>query len=95
MKLTDFLEKVGGKEDEIIEYTGKKALEAVKQTGYSLQYVKEQTGEICLEAVKQTGDSLRYVNKSIFSRTRIIIIDKKEIEISEESYKSFKEQFKN
>ena len=37
-------------------------LEAVKQDGYSLQYVKEQTEAVCLEAVKQDGDSLRYVS---------------------------------
>ena len=30
-------------------------LEAVKQSGYALEYVKEQTPEICLEAVKQNG----------------------------------------
>lgn len=36
-------------------------LEAVKQHGYTLQYVKEQTPEICLEAVKQNELALRYV----------------------------------
>jgi len=117
MRLKDFLEKVNRKENEIIEYVGKKALEAVKQNGYSLRYVREQTPEICLEAVKQDGNSLqyvrtqtpeicleavkqngyslRYVHKSIFSRTRIIVIGEKEIEISEESYKSFKRQFQD
>ena len=38
-------------------------LEAVKQDGYSLRYVKEQTEAICLEAVKQHGDSLGYVKE--------------------------------
>ena len=36
-------------------------LEAVKQNGFALQYVKEQTSEICLEAVKQNELALRYV----------------------------------
>ena len=36
-------------------------LEAVKQNGFALQYVKEQTPEICLEAVKQNELALRYV----------------------------------
>ena len=38
-----------------------KAIEAVKQDGYALQYVKDQTEAICIEAVKQDGDALRYV----------------------------------
>jgi hypothetical protein len=41
--------------------SGGKALEAVKQDGYYLQYVKEQTENICLEAVKENGYALRYV----------------------------------
>jgi len=36
-------------------------LEAVKQNGWALRYVKEQTPEICLEAVKQNVYALRYV----------------------------------
>ena len=40
----------------------KEALEAVKENGYALRFVKNQTLEICLEAVKQNGDALRYVN---------------------------------
>ena len=39
------------------------ALEAVKQDGYSLRYVKEQTEAICLEAVKRDGYSLQYVKE--------------------------------
>ena len=42
---------------------GKKALEAVKQDGLALRYVKEQTPEICLEAVKQNGYALQYVKE--------------------------------
>jgi hypothetical protein len=36
-------------------------LEAVKQDGLALQYVKNQTPEICLEAVKQDGLALKFV----------------------------------
>ena len=45
---------------------GKEALEAVKQNGYALKYVKDQTEEICMEAVKQDGYALRYVESNIF-----------------------------
>ena len=38
-------------------------LEAVKQDGNALQYVKEQDKEICLEAVKQNGWALQYVKE--------------------------------
>ena len=38
-------------------------LEAVKQDGYALRYVKEQDKEICLEAVKQNGYALQYVKE--------------------------------
>ncbi len=37
------------------------ALEAVKQDGYALQYVKDQTEAVALEAVKQDGRALQYV----------------------------------
>lgn len=43
-------------------YDTKYCLEAVKQDGYALQYVKNQTPEICIEAVKQDGYALRFVN---------------------------------
>ena len=36
-------------------------MEAVKQDGYTLKYVKEQTPELCMEAVKQDGYALYYV----------------------------------
>ena len=42
-------------------YDTKYCLEAVKQYGRALRFVKEQTNEICLEAVKQDGDALQYV----------------------------------
>ena len=41
----------------------KQCMEAVKQNGYSLQYVKEQSEALCMEAVKQDGDSLQYVKE--------------------------------
>ena len=44
-------------------YKEKSCLEAVKQDGYALQYVKEQSEAVCLEAVKQDGDALRYVKE--------------------------------
>ena len=37
------------------------ALEAVKQDGHALQYVKDQTEAVALEAVKRNGHALRYV----------------------------------
>jgi hypothetical protein len=45
------------------EQTEEICLEAVKQDGKALQYVKKQTEEICLEAVKQNGRALQYVKK--------------------------------
>ena len=36
-------------------------IEAVKQNGLALKYVKKQTNELCLEAVKQNGCALQYV----------------------------------
>ena len=36
-------------------------LEAVKQNGYVIVFVKIQTNEICLEAVKQNVHVLKYV----------------------------------
>ena len=63
MRLQEFLNQVGGKESDIINYSGAEALEAFKQDGSVLQYVKEQTPEICLEAVKQSGYALRYVKE--------------------------------
>ena len=46
------------------DWTNKKeCLEAVKEDGYALRYVKEQTLEICLEAVKENGYALRYVKE--------------------------------
>ena len=41
--------------------TEKDAIEAVKEDGYALQYVKYQTETICIEAVKENGDALQYV----------------------------------
>ena len=74
MTLKEFLKKVRGREESIVEYSEIKALEAVKQNGYALQYVKEQSEAVCLEAVKQTGDALRYVDKRIFKITKKVKI---------------------
>ena len=64
---------------------GKEALEAVKQDGNALQYVKEQTPEICLEAVKQDGYALRYVNENIFTKEpEIIELNGKKYKLIEE-----------
>ena len=68
MNLKEFLEKIGGKESDIINYSGVKALEAVKQDWGALQFVREQTPEICLEAVKQDWYALQFVNKNIFTQ---------------------------
>ena len=38
-------------------------LEAVKQYGGALEYVRNQTDDICLEAVKQNGDALIFVKE--------------------------------
>ncbi len=38
-------------------------LNAVKQNGYLLKYVKNQTPELCLDALKQNGYALRYVKE--------------------------------
>ena len=40
-------------------------MEAVKQNGLALEYVREQTQEICMEAVKKEGFALYYVKKQI------------------------------
>ena len=37
------------------------AIEAVKQNGYTLRYVKDQSEAVCIEAVKQNGYALQYV----------------------------------
>ena len=44
----------------------KEAIEAVKQNGYALRYVKDQTEPVCLEAVKQDWDALQYVWEIFF-----------------------------
>lgn len=46
--------------------TEKEALEAVKNNGDALRYVKDQTEAVCMEAVKNNGNALQYVNSSFF-----------------------------
>jgi hypothetical protein len=41
-------------------------MEAVKQNGLALRYVKDQTPEICMEAVKQNIEAYKYIDISIF-----------------------------
>jgi hypothetical protein len=36
-------------------------MEAVRQDGRALQYVKDQTPEICMEAVKQNSRAVQFV----------------------------------
>ena len=43
-------------------------LEAVKENGWVLEYVKNQTEEICLEAVKQELKIIKLVNKKKFPK---------------------------
>ncbi len=62
MKLQDY-KKEWDKLSEKKNLSGEEALEAVKQDGYALQYIKEQTEEICLEAVKENGYALQYVRE--------------------------------
>ena len=64
----------------------KYCLEAVKETGHALQYVKEQTYEICLEAIKETGLAFQYVKE----QTPLIIHYLKKYHIS--IYESFKKK---
>ena len=60
--------------------TAELALEAVKQDGHALRYVKDQTEAVALEAVKQDGYALQFVlSFDLF----VIIANKLSIEISE------------
>ena len=61
MKLSEFLNRLNAKEEDITTYSGADALKAVERNGYALQYVKDQTPDICLKAVEVDGDALRYV----------------------------------
>lgn len=48
-------------------------LNAVKQNGYALKFIKEQNFEVCLEAVKTNALSFQFVKKEC--------LDKEEYEI--------------
>jgi hypothetical protein len=37
-------------------------IQAVKQNGMALEFVKNKTHEICLEAVRQNGYALQFIN---------------------------------
>jgi hypothetical protein len=41
-------------------------LEAVKQHGRALQFVRNQTPAICIEAIREDKGAIKYVDKSIF-----------------------------
>ena len=70
MNLKDFLEKIGGKESNIITYKGEEAMKAVERNADALRYVKEQTPEICLKAVERNAYALQYVDKRVFSEKK-------------------------
>ncbi|WGH49980.1 hypothetical protein [Pseudoalteromonas phage vB_PtuP_Slicky01] len=59
------LEQVKAQSTGAIEKTleGVEALEAVKQDGWALRFVRKQTPEICLAAVKQSGWALQFVRE--------------------------------
>ena len=61
MKLSEFLNRLNAKEEDITTYSGADALKAVERNGYALRYVKDQTPDICLKAVEADDDALRYV----------------------------------
>ena len=61
MKLSEFLNRLNAKEEDITTYSGADALKAVERNGYALRYVKDQTPDICLKAVERNGDALKYV----------------------------------
>ena len=62
MTLEEFLKMFNASEADIIEYVSEEeAIEAVKEDGDALRYVKDQTEAVCIEAVKRNGDALRYV----------------------------------
>ena len=66
-------------------YTEEEYLQAVRQDGRALQYVKEQTEEICLEAVKDNIDALQYVEDYYESVDKIV---------NNEEYSALKPRFK-
>ena len=49
--------------EEIIKPNINKDLEAMKQNGLALGYIKNQTPELCMVAVKENGLALEYVKK--------------------------------
>ena len=64
MDLQEFLRTFNASESDIIEYKSElECIEAVKQNGYALRYIKEQSEAVCIEAVKQNGCALQYVKE--------------------------------
>ena len=49
-------------------YDEEYCLQAVKQNGYDLQYVKNPTEEICLEALNQNIEVINYIDIKKFPK---------------------------
>jgi len=47
--------------EQLDNQTQELCIEALKQDGMTLKYVKNQTPEICMAAVKQDGYALKYI----------------------------------
>ena len=56
-----------------MDWTNEKdCLEAVKENGWVLQYVKEQTPEICVQAILNDKDAKRYIKPEILESEEFI-----------------------
>ena len=60
-----YMNKIGKEypKDNLSEYMSEICIEAVREDGTTLEYVKNQTENICLEAVRQDGYALKYVRE--------------------------------
>jgi len=60
-----YMNKIGKEypKDNLSEYMSEICIEAVREDGTTLEYVKNQTENICLEAVRQDGYALQYVKE--------------------------------
>ena len=66
-------------------------MEAVKEDGLALMYVRDQTEAICLEAVKKDGYALLYVEERFFKKSSVeIIIDGKSVKLSDDSVEAIR-----
>ena len=55
------------------EQTPELCLEAVKQNGWALQFVKNQTYDVCLEAIRQNGLALRFASRALQQDPEVIL----------------------